>query len=52
MSEQIILNISGVNKRFGGLQALSNVAVSIKKGQTGHRHIRAGRQAVLAVGSP
>ena len=33
MSEQIILNISGVNKRFGGLQALSNVAVSIKKGQ-------------------
>jgi branched-chain amino acid transport system ATP-binding protein len=33
MSEQIILNISGVNKRFGGLQALSNVAVSIAKGQ-------------------
>jgi branched-chain amino acid transport system ATP-binding protein len=33
MSEQIILNISGVNKRFGGLQALSEVSVKILKGQ-------------------
>ncbi len=33
MSEQIILNIEGVNKRFGGLQALSNVSLQIKKGQ-------------------
>ncbi|MDB5771957.1 MAG: transporter ATP-binding protein, partial [Burkholderia sp.] len=33
MSEQIILNISGVNKRFGGLQALSNVSVKIEQGQ-------------------
>lgn len=33
MSEQIILNINGVNKRFGGLQALSNVNVKITKGQ-------------------
>ncbi|HCN91337.1 MAG TPA: ABC transporter ATP-binding protein [Oxalobacteraceae bacterium] len=33
MSEQIILNIAGVNKRFGGLQALSEVSVKIAKGQ-------------------
>ncbi|TFV98589.1 ABC transporter ATP-binding protein [Oxalobacteraceae bacterium OM1] len=33
MSEQIILNIAGVNKRFGGLQALSNVSVKIMRGQ-------------------
>lgn len=33
MSEQIILNIAGVNKRFGGLQALSNVSVKIMQGQ-------------------
>lgn len=33
MSEQIILNISGVNKRFGGLQALSEVSIKILKGQ-------------------
>jgi len=33
MSEQIILNINGVNKRFGGLQALSNVSLKIQKGQ-------------------
>ncbi len=33
MSEQIILNISGVNKRFGGLQALSEVNIKILKGQ-------------------
>lgn len=32
MSE-IILNISGVNKRFGGLQALTDVGVKILKGQ-------------------
>jgi branched-chain amino acid transport system ATP-binding protein len=28
-----ILHIAGVNKRFGGLQALSNVSVTIQKGQ-------------------
>ncbi|PRC92082.1 ABC transporter ATP-binding protein [Solimicrobium silvestre] len=33
MSEQIMLNIEGVNKSFGGLQALSNVNIQIKKGQ-------------------
>jgi branched-chain amino acid transport system ATP-binding protein len=33
MSEQIILKIAGVNKRFGGLQALSNVNIEIAKGQ-------------------
>lgn len=33
MSEQIILKIDGVNKRFGGLQALSNVNIKIVKGQ-------------------
>jgi branched-chain amino acid transport system ATP-binding protein len=33
MSEQIILNIAGVNKRFGGLQALSDVNVKITRGQ-------------------
>lgn len=33
MSEQVILNISGVNKRFGGLQALSEVSIKILRGQ-------------------
>ena len=33
MSEQIILNIAGVNKRFGGLQALTDVGIKIMKGQ-------------------
>ncbi len=33
MSEQALLKIEGVNKRFGGLQALSNVGIEIKKGQ-------------------
>ena len=33
MNEQIILKIAGVNKRFGGLQALSNVNIKITKGQ-------------------
>ena len=33
MSEQVILNISGVNKRFGGLQALSEVSIKIMRGQ-------------------
>jgi branched-chain amino acid transport system ATP-binding protein len=32
MSE-IILNIAGVNKRFGGLQALTDVGIKIMKGQ-------------------
>jgi branched-chain amino acid transport system ATP-binding protein len=29
----ILLNISGVNKRFGGLQALTDVAIRIERGQ-------------------
>jgi branched-chain amino acid transport system ATP-binding protein len=33
MSEQTILNIADVSKRFGGLQALSGVNVKINKGQ-------------------
>lgn len=33
MSEQTLLKIEGVNKRFGGLQALSNVGITINKGQ-------------------
>lgn len=33
MSAPIILKIAGVNKRFGGLQALSNVNLQIAKGQ-------------------
>ncbi len=33
MSEQIMLSIEGVNKSFGGLQALSNVGIQIKRGQ-------------------
>jgi branched-chain amino acid transport system ATP-binding protein len=33
MTEQVILQIAGVNKRFGGLQALSDVGIKIMKGQ-------------------
>jgi len=33
MTEQIMLNIAGVNKSFGGLQALSNVSLQIQQGQ-------------------
>lgn len=33
MTEQTILKIEGANKRFGGLQALSNVGITIKQGQ-------------------
>ncbi len=33
MTEQTILKIEGANKRFGGLQALSNVGINIKRGQ-------------------
>jgi branched-chain amino acid transport system ATP-binding protein len=33
MNQLPILEISGVNKRFGGLQALSNVSIRIEKGQ-------------------
>jgi branched-chain amino acid transport system ATP-binding protein len=33
MSEQVILNIQGVNKRFGGLQALTDVRINIQRGQ-------------------
>jgi len=33
MTDQIMLNIAGVNKSFGGLQALSNVSIQIQRGQ-------------------
>ncbi|CAN5903493.1 ABC transporter ATP-binding protein [soil metagenome] len=33
MTTQTILKIEGANKRFGGLQALSNVGINIKQGQ-------------------
>ncbi|NVM75345.1 branched-chain amino acid transport system ATP-binding protein [Duganella sp. SG902] len=33
MTEQVILHIAGVNKRFGGLQALTDVGIKIMKGQ-------------------
>ncbi|MBZ2209121.1 ABC transporter ATP-binding protein [Massilia soli] len=33
MSEHNLLNIAGVNKRFGGLQALTDVGIQIKQGQ-------------------
>ncbi|PWF55451.1 ABC transporter ATP-binding protein [Massilia glaciei] len=33
MGEQIILNIANVNKRFGGLQALTGVGIKIMRGQ-------------------
>ncbi|HEU0204935.1 MAG TPA: ATP-binding cassette domain-containing protein, partial [Burkholderiaceae bacterium] len=33
MADQILLKVTGVNKRFGGLQALSNVGLTIKRGQ-------------------
>ena len=33
MNERVLLNISGVNKRFGGLQALTDVGITIRKGQ-------------------
>ncbi|MEY2781250.1 MAG: Lipopolysaccharide export system ATP-binding protein LptB, partial [Pseudomonadota bacterium] len=33
MSNDIVLNVSGVSKRFGGLQALKNVGLQIERGQ-------------------
>ncbi len=33
MSNDIILSVSGVSKRFGGLQALSDVGLEIRRGQ-------------------
>jgi branched-chain amino acid transport system ATP-binding protein len=33
MNQEIILNIQGVNKRFGGLQALTDVRINIQRGQ-------------------
>jgi len=33
MNDQFLLNISGVNKRFGGLQALTDVGIQIRPGQ-------------------
>ncbi len=32
-TEDILLSVSGVNKRFGGLQALSDVGLEIRRGQ-------------------
>ncbi|KPF66818.1 ABC transporter [beta proteobacterium AAP99] len=32
MSEEILLSVKGVNKRFGGLQALSEVGIEVEKG--------------------
>jgi branched-chain amino acid transport system ATP-binding protein len=32
-SEEIVLRVSGVSKRFGGLQALSDVGVTIRRGE-------------------
>ena len=32
-TDNIVLNVSGVSKRFGGLQALSEVGIQIKQGQ-------------------
>lgn len=33
MSEEIMLEITGVNKRFGGLQALTEVGIKVMRGQ-------------------
>jgi branched-chain amino acid transport system ATP-binding protein len=33
MAQKLLLNVMGVNKRFGGLQALSDVNLKIEKGQ-------------------
>ncbi|MES2933431.1 MAG: ABC transporter ATP-binding protein [Pseudomonadota bacterium] len=33
MSPEVILSVSGVNKRFGGLQALTDVNIAIERGQ-------------------
>ena len=33
MSSSIVLQVSGVSKRFGGLQALSDVGITIERGQ-------------------
>jgi branched-chain amino acid transport system ATP-binding protein len=33
MSEQTILNVSAVNKRFGGVEALSDVSFSVSRGE-------------------
>ena len=33
LDQPVLLNIAGVNKRFGGLQALTDVGLSIQKGQ-------------------
>ena len=32
-SKDIVLQVSGVSKRFGGLQALSDVGITIERGQ-------------------
>ena len=32
-TDEVVLNVKGVSKRFGGLQALSDVGINIKRGQ-------------------
>jgi len=32
-ADEIVLNVAGVSKRFGGLQALSDVGITIRRGQ-------------------
>lgn len=32
--DKIVLNVTGVQKTFGGLQALSNINLKIKEGET------------------
>ena len=35
-SKDIVLQVTGVSKRFGGLQALSEVGITIARGRAGH----------------
>ena len=32
-NKDTVLNVSGISKRFGGLQALSDVGITIQRGQ-------------------
>ena len=32
-NQDTVLNVSGISKRFGGLQALSDVGITIQRGQ-------------------
>src|SRR6188472_1253535 len=33
MTEEVVLRVAGISKRFGGLQALSDVGITIHRGQ-------------------